>query len=137
MLWEIERGNEHPLGTRSNNTLFFFIMLARTSQYLQAGLDSNYRPRRERLQGLEHCTEEPRSASQASTLWQQEKPGELEHSRLRNFIMKLSKGYPALPAFQMHFLCKLHKQYQDQKAFHHIFPMNHHSFSQSRCLWSR
>lgn len=50
MLWEIERGNAHPLGTRSNNTLFLFIMLARTSQYLRAVLDSKYRTKEERLQ---------------------------------------------------------------------------------------
>lgn len=46
--------------------------------------------------------------------------GALEHSRQRNLILKLSKGYlmdrEALPPFQMYFSCKLHKQGQGEQG---------------------
>lgn len=67
--------------------------------------------------------------------------GALEHSRQKNLILKLSKGYlmgrEALPPFQIYFSCKLNKQGWDEQTFYQAFHRNHHPFHQSRCFWSR
>ena len=91
MLWETERGNAHPLGTRSNSALFLHHA-SKDLTVLASWAGFKWQTQRRKAPGLEHCTEESRSDSQASTLWQQEVTGRSRAQQTEEFYPETKQG---------------------------------------------